>query len=262
MGTPMVWNGSPLCRNGSPAMGEACCCGGPCECIPWFDDDVYKEILGTFPPFTDEYDPFIENRDQNSAQNRYVDSPLFVKLLNGNDFLRQPNSWDSLRLNKTSGTNLVMQVSNGLYGRGEWSLHYYTWKLYPRIYVNCDLKCFGEGTHIIRSVSDEDLFEFEGPAWLVHTHISFVDDDHWPWPSSFEVNCFKVFKEGCGPEARPLPQTISTWDHIEAFFSGGIGFFPYPFEDDELPGSASGPWTNYLFEWAIPEIEIVDNPFP
>ena len=31
----MIWNGSPLMRNGSPAMGAACCCtSGPC-CPSW-----------------------------------------------------------------------------------------------------------------------------------------------------------------------------------------------------------------------------------
>jgi hypothetical protein len=49
MGTPMVWDGSPLCRNGSPAIGAACCCGGPCECIAECPEDAY-EITIDVPP--------------------------------------------------------------------------------------------------------------------------------------------------------------------------------------------------------------------
>jgi len=217
----------------------------------WYDKG-YNTITGTFPPFTDEYNP------EPDLFNGYIDAPIFLKLRNAEDFLRIPAHWDDLRLNKTTALGNTNQNS-GYFSWGWLTLGYSTWQLSPALDVAGNLHCFGEGEQHLLRMNDEVWYTFNGPAWVLRAKASFTDDS-WS-PSAFEVTFAKFFTQNCVELGHPSAQLVTEWDayDVVTFGAGPAGEPEWPFVGDTLP---YGMGTNTLYEWATPEIEIVDNPFP
>jgi len=257
-GTFQLWNGKFLLgQNGKMAVHPACCCSHPCECNVWYDQG-YGTINGTYPPFTDEYDPAIKY----SYQNLYVDAPIFLKLLNANDFLRSAASWDGAFFNKTSGRSDILQ-DEGRFGESNLTLRYNMLSYTPNLTILSELRCFGEGEHSLTLGNDAAWYTFNGPAWTIEILVSFYDEA-WAWPHSFEVRFAKLFNKNCDELGHPTPQLINAWDSYRVVFYGSETIYDWPLDGDMLPELPLyyRDSENTLFEWATPEIEIVDNPFP
>lgn len=249
----MLWNNKVLFRRayGSKIAADSnCCCGSPCECIVWYGKG-YGTIEDTFPPFSDEYEPAVE------LANWYYDAPIFVKLRNANDFLRDPNDWgDFLITNKTSATNSFQQSNDGFFCTAELNLRYAESTLGLQIFGN--LHCFGDGEHDLLRVNDTVWYTVDGPAWVLRVRLS-LSDSSWS-PGSVEVEFVKVLDSNCTDMGHPSPTFIDTWDAYDVRVSGQTpGELDWPLDGDTMP---YGMGTNTLYEWATPEIEIVDNPFP